>query len=281
MTTYRVASRRPETQPDGAAGAGDGRGRDDRRRPRAGERRHQAGPAARAGRRHGRHAQRGGPPRAARAAQPRLQPRPAGGRRALRPADRRRRPALPGRQRTGDRRHRRPADAQGRPPGRTPRAAALVRAAATGRARRRPTPPEARRPRSPTLPRRRRPPRNDDNGTDTGWLVAIAIVAALAAFFAALAASTMRRPGPRARRSRRRSRRWPHELYLEGRSADERVADFRGNALATTVTSDAGRGARQRPDLVPRRRRAQARTGVGARRGHPGARPRGCSPARP
>jgi DNA invertase Pin-like site-specific DNA recombinase/peptidoglycan hydrolase-like protein with peptidoglycan-binding domain len=83
------------------------------------------------------------------------------------------------------------------------------------------------------------PAGNDDNGTDTGWLVAIAIGAALAAFFAALAASTLRR------RDRTPDGAAPiaplaHELYLEGRSADERVADFRGNALAATVAAPPG-----------------------------------------
>jgi DNA invertase Pin-like site-specific DNA recombinase/peptidoglycan hydrolase-like protein with peptidoglycan-binding domain len=78
-----------------------------------------------------------------------------------------------------------------------------------------------------------------DNGTDAGWLVAIGLVAALAAFFAALAATTLRRQG------RQPDGGAPiaplaHELYLEGRSADERVADFRGHALATTVTHEPG-----------------------------------------
>ena len=40
----RRRNRRPETNPDGAAGAGRGRGRDDRRRPRARQRRHQPTP---------------------------------------------------------------------------------------------------------------------------------------------------------------------------------------------------------------------------------------------
>jgi DNA invertase Pin-like site-specific DNA recombinase len=83
------------------------------------------------------------------------------------------------------------------------------------------------------------PTGNDDNGTDAGWLVAIAVVAALAAFFAALAASTLRR---RDRQPHGTGLIAPlsHELYLEGRSADERVADFRGNALATTVATPPG-----------------------------------------
>jgi DNA invertase Pin-like site-specific DNA recombinase/peptidoglycan hydrolase-like protein with peptidoglycan-binding domain len=78
-----------------------------------------------------------------------------------------------------------------------------------------------------------------DNGTDAGWLVAIGLVAALAAFFAALAATTLRRQG------RRPDDGAPvapltHELYLEGRSADERVADFRGQAIATAVAQEPG-----------------------------------------
>jgi DNA invertase Pin-like site-specific DNA recombinase len=77
---------------------------------------------------------------------------------------------------------------------------------------------------------------NDSQGIDAGWLVAIALVAA---FCAAMAASVVRRPG-------RRPAGGPtvaplaQELYLEGLSADERVAEFRGNALATTVTNEPG-----------------------------------------
>ena len=123
----RRRHRRPETKPDGAAGAGRCRGRDDRRCPRACRRRYPARPGARSGRRHGRQAERRRPARAARAAQPRVQPRATGGRRALRPADRRRRPALPGRRRAGRRRHRRSEDPQGRQPLRAPPAGALVR----------------------------------------------------------------------------------------------------------------------------------------------------------
>jgi DNA invertase Pin-like site-specific DNA recombinase len=84
---------------------------------------------------------------------------------------------------------------------------------------------------SPTQP-------TNDNGTDTDWLVAIALAAALAAFVAAVVVTT------------RRQDRQPegtapiapltHELYLEGCSADERVADFRGNALAATVATPPG-----------------------------------------
>jgi DNA invertase Pin-like site-specific DNA recombinase/peptidoglycan hydrolase-like protein with peptidoglycan-binding domain len=77
---------------------------------------------------------------------------------------------------------------------------------------------------------------NDNKGIDAGWLVAIALVAA---FGAAVVASAVRRPG-------RRPAGGPtlvplaQELYLEGVSADERIADFRGNALATTVTNAPG-----------------------------------------
>jgi DNA invertase Pin-like site-specific DNA recombinase len=84
------------------------------------------------------------------------------------------------------------------------------------------------------------PAGDDDNGTGAGWwLAAIAAAAALAAFLAALAASTVRR------RERRPGGSAPiapltHQLYLEGRSPDERVADFRGNALATAVATPPG-----------------------------------------
>jgi DNA invertase Pin-like site-specific DNA recombinase len=84
------------------------------------------------------------------------------------------------------------------------------------------------------------PAGNDDNGTGAGWwLAAIAAVAALAAFFAALTASTLRR-GDRRPHGTAPIAPLAHELYLEGRSSDERVADFRGNALATTVATPPG-----------------------------------------
>jgi DNA invertase Pin-like site-specific DNA recombinase/peptidoglycan hydrolase-like protein with peptidoglycan-binding domain len=82
---------------------------------------------------------------------------------------------------------------------------------------------------------------NNDNGTDTGWLLAIALVAAVAAFCAAIAASILRRPG-------RRPTAGPtvapltQELYLEGHSPDEGVADFRGQAIAASVTAEPGEG---------------------------------------
>jgi len=80
---------------------------------------------------------------------------------------------------------------------------------------------------------------NDDNATSAGWLVVIALIAAVAAFSVAIAASVRRRPG-------RRPAGGPtvaplsHELYLEGHSAQEDVADFRGQAIATTVTGEPG-----------------------------------------
>jgi len=80
---------------------------------------------------------------------------------------------------------------------------------------------------------------NNDQGTSAGWLVAIALAAAVAAFCVAIAASVLRRPG-------RRSGGGPsvaplsHELYLEGHSADESVSDFRGPAIATSVTGEPG-----------------------------------------
>jgi DNA invertase Pin-like site-specific DNA recombinase len=79
----------------------------------------------------------------------------------------------------------------------------------------------------------------DDQSTNAGWLVVIALAAAVAAFCVAIAASVLRRPG-------RRPAGGPsvaplsHELYLEGHSADEGVADFRGPAIATSVTGDPG-----------------------------------------
>jgi DNA invertase Pin-like site-specific DNA recombinase/peptidoglycan hydrolase-like protein with peptidoglycan-binding domain len=79
----------------------------------------------------------------------------------------------------------------------------------------------------------------DDASTSTGWLVVIALAAAVAAFCVAIAASALRRPG-------RRPAGGPsvaplsHELYLEGHSAQEGVADFRGYAIATSVTGEPG-----------------------------------------
>jgi DNA invertase Pin-like site-specific DNA recombinase len=76
-------------------------------------------------------------------------------------------------------------------------------------------------------------------GTDFGWLVVLGLAAFFAAFCVALVA-----------RSQRRSGRGPgeagaiaplaHDLYLEGRSTDEAVADFRGQAFAATVAGQPG-----------------------------------------
>jgi DNA invertase Pin-like site-specific DNA recombinase len=80
---------------------------------------------------------------------------------------------------------------------------------------------------------------NDDQGTSAGWLMAIALAAAVAAFCVALVASVRRRPG-------RRPAGGPsvapisHEVYLEGHSAEEGVADFRGPAIAASVSGEPG-----------------------------------------
>ena len=176
-------------------------------RPRARQRRHPARPGARAGRRDGRQAERRGPARAARAAQPRLQPRATGSRRALRPADRRRRPALPGRPRAGRRRHRRPEDQQGRQPHRAPPAAVLVRA--PHRLAHEEVDAAQARDHEPAGDEDRAAPRpTTTEGTSAGWLVVIALAAAVAAFCVAIAASVLRRPGRRpARRPERRAAR--------------------------------------------------------------------------
>ena len=84
---------------------------------------------------------------------------------------------------------------------------------------------------------------NNDRGTSAGWLVVIALAAAVAAFCVAIAASVLRRPGRhRATGGGGGPSVAPlsHELYLEGHSADEGVADFRGPAIATSVTSEPG-----------------------------------------
>jgi DNA invertase Pin-like site-specific DNA recombinase/peptidoglycan hydrolase-like protein with peptidoglycan-binding domain len=80
---------------------------------------------------------------------------------------------------------------------------------------------------------------NNDQGTSAGWLVAIALAAAVAVFCVAIAASVLRRPGRR-RGGGPSVAPLSHELYLEGRSADEGVADFRGPAIATSVTGEPG-----------------------------------------
>ena len=94
---------------------------------------------------------------------------------------------------------------------------------------------------------------NNDRGTSAGWLVVIALAAAVAAFCVAIAASVLRRPGRRPRRRRGPVAPLSHELYLEGHSADEGVADFRGPAIATSVTSEQPGRPGAREDVVPRR----------------------------
>jgi DNA invertase Pin-like site-specific DNA recombinase len=80
---------------------------------------------------------------------------------------------------------------------------------------------------------------NNNQSTTAGWLIAIALAAAVAAFCVALAASVRRRPG-------RRPAGGPsvapisQEVYLEGHSAEEGVADFRGPAIAASVTGEPG-----------------------------------------
>jgi DNA invertase Pin-like site-specific DNA recombinase len=82
---------------------------------------------------------------------------------------------------------------------------------------------------------------NDDNSTNAGWLVAVALAAAVAAFCVAVAAGVLRRPGPRPVGGPTVTP-LSHELYLEGHAADEGVADFRGHAIATSVTGEPGEG---------------------------------------
>ena len=77
---------------------------------------------------------------------------------------------------------------------------------------------------------------NNDNSTDAGWLVAIALAAAVAAFCVAI---VVRRTGRRPAGGRTVAP-LSHELYLEGHSAEEGVADFRGHAIATSVTGEPG-----------------------------------------
>jgi DNA invertase Pin-like site-specific DNA recombinase/peptidoglycan hydrolase-like protein with peptidoglycan-binding domain len=82
------------------------------------------------------------------------------------------------------------------------------------------------------------PQSGESNSSDSntgGWLFAIALVAAIAAFAAALLQRRWKEP--------RREPGAPaiaaltHDLYVEGQSDDERIASFRGNAFATTLTS--------------------------------------------
>ena len=81
---------------------------------------------------------------------------------------------------------------------------------------------------------------DSNQNTDAGWLVAIALAAAVAAFCAAIAASALRRPRRRSPTGGPTVAPLARELYLEGRSADDAVADFRGNAIATSVTTEPG-----------------------------------------
>ena len=92
-------------------------------------------------------------------------------------------------------------------------------------------------------------PKADDQGTVAGWLFAIALLAALAGFVAAIVSNVRRRrrpgdaraqsPPPTTTPSAGGTAVVPlsRDLYLEGHSDHEDVGDFRGYALATTVTS--------------------------------------------
>jgi DNA invertase Pin-like site-specific DNA recombinase/peptidoglycan hydrolase-like protein with peptidoglycan-binding domain len=81
---------------------------------------------------------------------------------------------------------------------------------------------------------------NNDQGTNAGWLVAIAWAAAVAAFSAAVMASILRRPGRRPDGAVQGITPLTHELYMEGSSDDERVGDFRGNAIAVRLATERG-----------------------------------------
>jgi DNA invertase Pin-like site-specific DNA recombinase/peptidoglycan hydrolase-like protein with peptidoglycan-binding domain len=75
----------------------------------------------------------------------------------------------------------------------------------------------------------------DGGGNTAAWLFAIALIAAIAAFGGALlkwrSKAPRQQPAPPAAIAP-----LAHELYVEGRSKDERIGEFRGNAFATTVT---------------------------------------------
>jgi DNA invertase Pin-like site-specific DNA recombinase len=79
----------------------------------------------------------------------------------------------------------------------------------------------------------------ESQGTDIGWLVILGLAAGFAAFCVALVVRSERRSGRRAGEAGAIAP-LAHELYLEGRSADEAVADFRGQAFATTVAGEPG-----------------------------------------
>ena len=76
------------------------------------------------------------------------------------------------------------------------------------------------------------------SGSNTaGWLFAIALVAAIAAFAAALL-QRRRKRGPRDEPVAPAAiAPLTHDLYVEGHSNDGRIAEFRGNAFATTLAS--------------------------------------------
>jgi DNA invertase Pin-like site-specific DNA recombinase len=76
-------------------------------------------------------------------------------------------------------------------------------------------------------------------GTDIGWLVILGLVAGFAAFCVASVTRSQRRSGRRAGEAGAIAP-LAHELYLEGRSADAAVADFRGKAFAATVAGQSG-----------------------------------------
>jgi DNA invertase Pin-like site-specific DNA recombinase/peptidoglycan hydrolase-like protein with peptidoglycan-binding domain len=83
--------------------------------------------------------------------------------------------------------------------------------------------------------------KDEGNGTNAGWLVAIVLAAALAAACARLVAMTRRRPGRRPDGAAAAGiTPLTHELYLEGRSDDESVGDFRGNAIAARMANEPG-----------------------------------------
>jgi DNA invertase Pin-like site-specific DNA recombinase len=94
-----------------------------------------------------------------------------------------------------------------------------------------------------------------DDGTDAGWLVAIVLAAALAAACAGLVAMTRRRPERRPDGAAAGITPLTHELYLEGRSDDESVADFRGNAIAARLDNEPGEGRRRTWYLVDDKRK--------------------------
>jgi DNA invertase Pin-like site-specific DNA recombinase len=77
------------------------------------------------------------------------------------------------------------------------------------------------------------------DGINIGWLVAIALAAALAAACVRLLALSRRRPAERPSDGGAPAiMPLTQELYLEGHSKDETVGDFRGNALAANMASD-------------------------------------------